>query len=33
MKLAQLKQEVYECWEDLSNFQDALLQPENFKSD
>lgn len=33
MKLAQLKQEVYECWEDLSRFRNALIQPENFRAE
>ena len=31
MKLKELKQEVYECWEDLSKFHDAIVQPETFK--
>lgn len=31
MKLSELKQEVYGCWECLSDFNNALIQPENFK--
>lgn len=30
MKLAELKQKVYSAWECLSDFNDALIQPENF---
>ena len=33
MKLAELKQEVYECWTRLSTYRDALVQPENFQSE
>ncbi|HBB35047.1 MAG TPA: hypothetical protein DDZ80_27250 [Cyanobacteria bacterium UBA8803] len=31
MKLAQLKQKVYEAWEFLNTYKGRVLQPENFK--
>lgn len=31
MKLAELKQRVYESWECLSSYNSAVIQPENFK--
>lgn len=31
MKLAELKQHVYNAWESLSRYNGALVQPENFK--
>ncbi len=30
MKLSELKQRVYSAWECLSDFNDALIQQENF---
>jgi hypothetical protein len=33
MKFAELKARVYECWEDLSVFNGAIVQPENFRSE
>lgn len=33
MKLKDLKKRVYRVWECLSDFNDALIQPENFKSE
>jgi hypothetical protein len=31
MKLAELKQHTYDAWESLSSYNNALVQPENFK--
>lgn len=31
MKLGELKERVYEVWQDLITFNGALVQPENFK--
>jgi hypothetical protein len=33
LKLADLKHRVYQCWENLSSFNGALVQPEQFKAD
>ena len=33
MHLKELKERVYRSWECLSDFNDALIQPENFKSE
>jgi hypothetical protein len=33
MKLAQLKRQVYNCWENLSTFNGAIAQPDNFKAE
>ncbi|MGB3693214.1 MAG: hypothetical protein WA865_09440 [Spirulinaceae cyanobacterium] len=33
MKLIQLKQETYECWQRLSIFNSAVVQPENFRAE
>ncbi len=33
IKLAELKQQVYNAWESLSIYNVALVQPENFKPD
>ncbi|MDY6786132.1 MAG: hypothetical protein SW833_26900 [Cyanobacteriota bacterium] len=33
MKLPQLKQQVYDCWESLSTFNGAIVQPDNFKAE
>lgn len=32
-KIAELKEQVYRCWTYLSQFNDAVVQPENFKAD
>ena len=33
MKLVQLKQETYKCWQRLSTFNGAVVQPENFRTE
>jgi hypothetical protein len=33
LKLADLKQQVYQCWTHLSEFNGALVQPENFQAE
>jgi hypothetical protein len=33
MKLAQLKQKVYEAWEFLNTYKGRVLQPENFQAE
>ncbi|HBL11353.1 MAG TPA: hypothetical protein DD379_08080 [Cyanobacteria bacterium UBA11162] len=33
MKITELKDQVYQCWTDLSNFKGAVIQPENFKQE